>query len=200
MDISRDATKAMKDFTETIIEAVRGEARQWEKGWMAHRDGDASPVTREAKLEEALSNYYEEEGIKVKEAEGNASYYCPQTDEIVLPLPEQFKSTADYYATKAHETIHSTGVYVRCNRDGVNGRRAADFGNTRYSREELVAELGANFLMIAMGMDTKQTEANCIAYCQSWLKELQGNPRWIRKASELALEAVEYVLDCTDED
>ena len=151
------------------------------------------------RLDEVLDAYAKGEGIKFVEAEGSKSYYSPSEDKIVLPLRKQFTSAAGYYATKAHEFIHSTGAYIRCDREGFDERRFTEFGSMKYSREELVAEMGAMFLLAAFGIDTKQTERNALAYCQSWLKELQGNPRWIRKAAELALEAVEYILEYAEE-
>lgn len=152
------------------------------------------------RLDEVLDAYFTAEGIAFVETEGSKSYYSPSEDKVVLPLRKQFTSAAGYYATKAHEAIHSTGAYIRCDREGFDDRRYTEFGSMKYSREELVAEMGACFLLVAFGIDTKQTERNTLAYCQSWLKELQGNPKWIRKASELALEAVEYILEYADED
>ena len=151
------------------------------------------------RLDEVLDRYFKAEGIKFVEHEGSKSYYSPSEDKVVLPLRKQFTSAAGYYATKAHECIHSTGAYIRCDREGFDERRYTEFGSAKYSREELVAEMGACFLLAAFGIDTKQTERNALAYCQSWLKELQGNPKWIRKASELALEAVEYILEYAED-
>lgn len=149
------------------------------------------PTTR---LDEILEKYYEEEGIDYIEEEGSQSYYNPEDDEIRLPAKKQFTSAAGYLAVKAHETIHSTGAYVRCNREAFK-KFGAKFGTMKYSREELVAEIGSGLLLAAFGLDTDETRHNVAAYCQNWLQQLQNNPRWIMTAAQLAEEAVEYIME-----
>lgn len=148
------------------------------------------PTTR---LDEVLEAYYAEEGIDYAEAEGSQSYYAPEEDEIRLPAKRQFTSAAGYLATKAHESIHSTGAYVRCNREAFK-KFGAKFGTMKYSREELIAEIGSGLLLAAFGLDTEETRRNVAAYCQNWLQQLQNNPRWIMTAAQLAEEAVEYIM------
>ena len=148
------------------------------------------PTTR---LDEVLKSYYAEEGVDYAEVEGSQSYYNPEDDEIRLPAKKQFTSLSGYLATKAHETIHSTGAYVRCNREAFK-KFGAKFGTMKYSREELVAEIGSGLLLAAFGLDTEETRRNTAAYCQNWLQQLQNNPRWIMTAAKLAEEAVEYIM------
>lgn len=149
------------------------------------------PTTR---LDEVLEAYYAEEGIDYKEEEGSQSYYNPEDDEIRLPAKKQFTSAAGYLAVKAHETIHSTGAYVRCNREAFK-KFGAKFGTMKYSREELIAEIGSALLLKAFGLDSEETRRNVAAYCQNWLQQLQNNPTWIMKAAQLAEEAVEYIME-----
>lgn len=148
------------------------------------------PTTR---LDEVLDAYFAEEGIDYMEEEGSQSYFAPEEDEIRLPAKKQFTSAAGYLATKAHESIHSTGVYVRCNREAFK-KFGAKFGTMKYSREELIAEIGSGLLLAAFGVDTEETRRNVAAYCQNWLQQLQNNPRWIMTAAQLAEEAVEYIM------
>ena len=148
------------------------------------------PRTR---LDEVLDAYYAEEGIDYAEEEGSQSYYAPEDDIIRLPAKKQFTSAAGYLATKAHETIHSTGAYVRCNREAFK-KFGAKFGTMKYSREELIAEIGSALLLAAFGVDTEETQRNVAAYCQNWLQQLQNNPRWIMTAAQLAEEAVEDIM------
>lgn len=148
------------------------------------------PVTR---LDEVLSAYYAEEGVDYAEEEGSQSYYNPEDDEIRLPAKRQFTSMAGYLSVKAHESIHSTGAYVRCNREAFK-KFGAKFGSMKYSREELIAEIGSALLLAAFGLDTVETRKNTAAYCQNWLQQLQNNPRWMMTAAELAEEAVEYIM------
>ena len=78
----------------------------------------------------------------------DGAYYSPGQDIVVLPMKAQFNigSTPDeiyrggmeFYSTMLHEMAHSTMTPQRLNRDGM-GR----FGDPKYAKEELVAELTA---------------------------------------------------------
>lgn len=177
----------------------------WGSSAVSTKDGSEPYPTRKAaeypnidipttRLDEILDKYYAEEGIDYMEEEGSQSYYSPEEDEIRLPAKKQFTSAAGYLATKAHETIHSTGAYVRCNREAYK-KFGAKFGTMKYSREELIAEIGSGLLLAAFGLDTEETRRNVAAYCQNWLQQLQNNPRWIMTAAQLAEEAVEYIME-----
>ena len=74
------------------------------------------------------------------------AYYSPSRDIISLPAKESFKILEDFYQTMFHESCHSTGHSSRLNRKGVNEKNR--FGSEAYSKEELIAELGAAFLWI----------------------------------------------------
>src|SRR5690606_30026860 len=79
---------------------------------------------------------------------GNMAYYAPGPDVIQLPFPEAFIDAESYAATKAHALVHWTKHAPRLDRDF--GRQK--FGDEGYAREELVAELGAAFLCVALGI------------------------------------------------
>jgi antirestriction protein ArdC len=63
--------------------------------------------------------------------------------------------------------VHSS----RLAREGVS--RAHAFGDENYSKEELVAEMGAAMLSGVAGIH-QRTVANSAAYVASWLRVLQG--------------------------
>lgn len=118
---------------------------------------------------------------------GGRAFYNRQKDFIQLPEKETFKSAADYYATRLHETIHWTGGYERLNRLTDDHR----FGSTVYAKEELTAELGAAFLCAHCGIVGKLQHAEYIA---SWLKVLENDVRFIFQASNEAQKAFDFVL------
>ena len=126
--------------------------------------------------------------IKAQRAEikhgGNRAFYVPSADYIQLPELDQFKSSADYYATSLHELSHWTGHESRLNRD-FSGR----FGNEAYAFEELVAELGSAMLCAHNKIDGQLQHANYIA---SWLKVLNDDPKNILKASALAQKILDF--------
>jgi antirestriction protein ArdC len=125
------------------------------------------------------------------EAAGDRCFYTPSLDTVTMCKKEQFHSVEAYYATKAHEYIHSTGHKSRLDREFVN--ECAPFGSTNYSKEELVAEIGAAMLCGEIGIDP--IIDNSVAYLQSWIKNLEDAPMELVKACTKAQKAVEYILD-----
>ena len=67
----------------------------------------------------------------------------PAFDRGVLPCMEQFNETAEYCSAAFHELTHSTGHESRLNHPD----RTAYFGTEAYSKEELIAEIGAAALV-----------------------------------------------------
>ena len=70
----------------------------------------------------------------------------------------------------------------------------AFFGSKSYSREELVAEIGAAMLCSNFAVDTKKAFRNSIAYLQSWVKELKNDPKAIVVAAGKAEKAARFIL------
>ena len=149
-------------------------------------------------MEEILANYYARESLKVFDEYGNRAYYAPLPDEIHVPKMSQYKTVEEYYSTKAHETIHSTGHRSRLNRLKLGSENK--FGSETYSEEELVAEMGSCFLLSYCGIDTENTTMNSAAYLKSWadvLKEKRKSDdtkKMIVHASSGASKAMEYIL------
>jgi antirestriction protein ArdC len=121
----------------------------------------------------------------------SSAYYMPRTDAIHLPEPETFDSEAAYYATLFHEMGHSTGHEKRLARPGVtNPIRHASHD---YSKEELVAEMTAAFLLAEAGIDSDSLTNNSAAYLASWLKALKDDPKLVVLAAAQAQKAVDHI-------
>lgn len=131
--------------------------------------------------------------INIKHTESNQAFYSPMFDYISMPNKGQFKSTAEYYSTLAHETIHATGHSSRLNRLKMNDG-TFDSKKHSYSFEELVAEIGASFLNAMFGIATEQSENNSAAYLQGWLSQLKNDKQMLFKAATEAQKAVDYIL------
>lgn len=86
---------------------------------------------------------------------------------------------------------HSTGHHSRLDRL----TKVAAFGSEDYSKEELIAEIGAAALVNHAGLETSGTLTNSAAYIQSWLKALQDDKRLIVSASGKAEKAVNLILN-----
>ena len=141
--------------------------------------------------QDIIYDYLSREGVKLSHAEGDRAFYHPSTDEIVLPIHKQFVSTAEYYSTVFHELTHSTGHPSRLNRLS----KPSFFGAEDYSKEELVAEIGAAALVNHVGLETEHSFRNNTAYIQNWLSVLKGDKRFIVSAAGKAEKAVNLILN-----
>lgn len=137
-----------------------------------------------------ITCYLQRSGVKLIHEGGSRAFYRPSTDSVTLPLIDQFENVAEYYSTAFHELTHSTGHESRLDRlSGV-----ACFGSEEYSKEELVAEIGAATLVNHVGLETESSFRNSAAYVQSWLKALQNDKRLIVSAAGKAEKAVSLIL------
>jgi len=118
---------------------------------------------------------------------GDRAYYIPSKDTVVVPSIECFLSSGGYYSTLFHELTHSTMHESRCNRD-AGGHF---FGSQDYSKEELIAEIGACYLCHFAGIEG--TFDNSAAYIKNWLSALRNDPKFIIMASSGAQKAVDYI-------
>ncbi len=125
------------------------------------------------------------------------AYYRPSTDTVTMPLRESFHSAAEYFSTLAHELVHSTGAPSRLARKSLEDW--ALFGTADYSREELVAEMGAGFLCAHAGIDGATLE-NSAAYIRSWLRVLKEDRRAVIVAAGQAQKAADFILGSPAED
>jgi antirestriction protein ArdC len=128
---------------------------------------------------------------KWREIKSNRAYYSSEEDEIVTPLIEQFENVEEYYSTKFHEGIHSTGHKKRLARKEVG---SSSFGSNPYAKEELVAEIGAAMLCEEAGLDTTKCFKNSASYVANWLQTLKNDKKLIVSAAGRAEKAVKYIL------
>lgn len=124
------------------------------------------------------------------------SYYSRFNDRIVIPSMNCFHTSSEYYATLFHELVHSTGHKNRLNRFEMY-KDFEDSHMQQYSKEELVAELGASFLSAVAGLD--HDIRNSAAYIAGWSKKLADQHTWLVWAAKKAEQASDYLLQVTKE-
>jgi antirestriction protein ArdC len=117
--------------------------------------------------------------------------YRPSIDEVGMPARSAFHSAAEFYSTFFHELTHSTGHPSRVGREGIMNHNP--FGSENYSKEELVAEMGAAMLCGVAGIES-QTLDNSAAYLQAWINKLKSDSRLIVSAASQAQKAAYYIL------
>jgi antirestriction protein ArdC len=118
------------------------------------------------------------------------AWYRPSTDTVGIPSKNAFNSSEEYYSTLFHELTHSTGHSNRVGRDGIE--KLNTFGSESYSKEELIAEMGAAMLCGIAGIERK-TLSNSAAYLQSWINVLKSDSHMIVSAASQAQKAADYI-------
>lgn len=132
--------------------------------------------------------------VKMEDVDIDKAYYVPSKDYIKIPPISCYKNINEYFATKFHEMIHSTGHKSRLNRFEENSY----FGNEPYSKEELVAEIGSQMLLAECGLVDDKVNQNSIAYLQSWLKVLKNDITLITYAAQKAQKACDLIFNETN--
>lgn len=155
-----------------------------------HLLATASPVER---AEEIIAEYSSRAKLTIERSKQNQAFYSPSRHLVSLPLMAQFEDTAGYYETAFHELTHSTGHKSLLNRFSENDGAAA-FGSESYSKEELVAEIGACGIFHELGLETAKSFRNNAAYIQSWLSALKNDKRLIVSAAGRAEKAIRLIL------
>ena len=125
------------------------------------------------------------------------AWYAPGRDVVGMPSIELFRTSEEYYSTLFHELTHSTGHTSRIGREGFEAIQS--FGSESYSREELVAELGAAMLCGVAGIANRTVE-NSAAYLRGWIDRLKGDARLIVSAASAAQKAADFILDAKQDD
>ena len=139
---------------------------------------------------------------KINTIEGAGAFYSKSKDEITVPLKAQFNTHEDpkevykdgmeYYSSLVHEMAHSTGIDTRLSRD-MEGR----FGDKKYAKEELVAELSAAMVGNSMGFDKRILDNNA-KYVDSWIDTLKQEPKFIISVMADVSKASGMILDHVD--
>ena len=145
--------------------------------------------------EEVIKGYLDrEQDLKfINDRESDRAYYSPSLDEVVVPMISQYEIPEEYYSTTFHELTHSTMHEKRCNRKDEN--KTSHFGNADYSREELVAELGAAMLCNRIGIENEKAFKNSASYIKGWLSALKNDPKMIVWAAGRSEKAAKYILN-----
>ena len=128
----------------------------------------------------------------VVEEEGCIPCYRPATDEVHMPWWKDFSDGLAYYSTMIHELVHWTGHESRLDRLGLKNKKG-------YAFEELVAEMGASFMMAQLGLEPTARDDHA-QYISSWLQALNNDVKYVFEAAKVAQQAVELLNNHTAQD
>jgi len=93
---------------------------------------------------------------------------------------------------------HASGHGSRLDREGVTQR--ARFGSELYSKEELIAELGAAFLSNEAGILDSVRFENSAAYLASWIWKLENDPLMIISAASQGQRSSDFIMGIEHEE
>ena len=178
----------LRTYTVFRVDDCEGIETRWQP-----KQGSTATISPIAQAEDTTNQYLSRESIKLEHKNSGEAYYSPRQDFINVPPINNFKSSEAYYSTLLHEIIHSTGHKKRLGRFKPE-ERLSPFGSPDYSREELVAEMGASFLLKRLNIDTDKTLQQNSAYIQSWIRALNNDVSLIAIAASRAEKAVQFVL------
>lgn len=125
---------------------------------------------------------------------GGQAFYQPSSDIVHMPEPTTFTKREAYYSTLFHELTHSTGHPDRLKRPTLMD--LCKFGDTNYSKEELVAEMGAAYLCGLCGIENATID-NSAAYIKSWMSRLRHEPKLLVQAAAQAQRAADFISNTT---
>jgi antirestriction protein ArdC len=118
---------------------------------------------------------------------GDSAHYTPSTHSISMPELNTFESSEMYYSVYFHELTHATSKPL--------GRELGKrFGGDDYSREELIAELGANLVANDIGIATERQAQNSAAYIAHWTKAMQADPSFLNKVFKQSSAAAKHIM------
>jgi len=124
-------------------------------------------------------------GANIRHGGAVAMYTGKRGDTVRVPSKRSFESISDYYQTVFHELNHWV----------VNGGRIEIKGERSYAFLELVAEIGASFVLthLHVPLAAKMLEKSQ-SYVAEWLKEMGNDPKYVFDAASLASKSADYLL------
>jgi antirestriction protein ArdC len=152
-------------------------------GLQQYRIGFAQPMQDAGERHRYADAVIESTGADIRHG-GNKAFYSVDGDYIQVPLRHQFESPEAFYETAFHELCHWTEKRIGFDRSHAE--------NT-YALGELIAEIGACFLMGELGLPTTGDLKNHASYLKSWLSAMSNDPKFIFRAAAQATKAVEFL-------
>lgn len=131
-----------------------------------------------------------EKCVEYKAKDQKRAYYDPLLDFINLPAEKNFPNKEQYCYAEFHQLMHSTGHHSRLNRKDLI--QMSEFGYDAFSHEELVAEIGAFYLMshYELVLDVAPTKE----YIAGWLQKFEKDKYLLLSAAHQADKAISFLF------
>ena len=123
------------------------------------KEENISPIARN----EMLERFFASSGVEIRHS-GLQPRFVPSENTVYMPLPADFESEEEYYATKLHEFFHATGHEKRENR--------LEWNSKKYAFEEMRAEIFSAMTAAHLGLPMHME--NHAAYIENWNRKFSG--------------------------
>lgn len=119
--------------------------------------------------------------------------YRPALKQIYVPAPERFSNLSRYYETVFHEIMHY--LVDQNYREQIDRAVGTKDKKLRYAYEELVAEIGACYLLRRLGvpLDPHMT-VQSQSYVEHWCSHISRDAKYIFSASSWAFTIADGML------
>lgn len=110
-------------------------------------------------------------------------------DVVTAPCRAQFDSDADFFGTLFHELVHSTAHKSRLARP-----KFEHMADHAYCEEELIAELGAMYLMGICCYNSGVNFEQSASYIKAYRANTNTTNEQLMEIAKKAMQAVDYIL------
>ncbi len=128
--------------------------------------------------------------VSIKSKDQKKAYYNPLEDFINMPAEKTYPTKEAYCYAQFHALIHSTGHYNRLNRKDLI--QMSEFGYDAFSHEELVAEIGAAYLMFHHGLNLEIVSEP--EYIAGWIRKFEQDNYMLYSAGQQAEKAINFLF------
>lgn len=137
------------------------------------------------KPDATLDAFFAATEARIVTSDDPRAYYAPKLDHIHMPPIRTFFAASGYYGVLAHELTHWVCGPKRL------ATQKSDANRQEYAFDELVAEIGACFLSVQLGVEPQFEQS--AAYIDGWLKALKADKDVIFNAASEAQKAVDFI-------
>jgi antirestriction protein ArdC len=113
--------------------------------------------------------------------------YDVDTDVIFMPESKEYNSSERYYYDLFQMLVHASGIPARLNRECF-----MDMGE-RFSKEDLIADMGAHYLCFYAGM-SESVSSMSVSHLYKWLELFREDTRLFVSACTMAQKVVDFIL------
>lgn len=179
-----------------LVECEDGTVVYTQAWWNTIPDGWVAPQRTEEESEcywfayRLVEQYAKRTGLTLNiNSVSTKACYNWLEDSVTTPTREQFDCDADFFGTVFHEIVHSTGHQKRLDRS-----KPEDFLDRTYCEEELVAELGAMYLMAICCYNSGNNFEQSASYIKHYKANTNTTDEQLLEIAQKAMDAVDYIL------